>query len=175
MAIIIQDIDMPAQCWQCPFSFRIDNAHTVCLRNPMEKPVEDGNERPKHCPLKEVKQHFKRGEKMPDREKTIRGLEWILEDDRFGFGQGLTKPESDEEQAGCFIREALTLLKEQDGLAKAVDQEHRVNEYLNKQLADRPEIVRCKDCKRHYTNGGACDQVLTDWFCADGKRRTDDA
>lgn len=55
MAIIIQDMDMPSQCWQCPFHFRTDNGHTACSRNPMKNPVEDGDERPKHCPLKEVK------------------------------------------------------------------------------------------------------------------------
>lgn len=54
MAIIIRDMDMPTQCSQCLFGFRIDNARTACSRNPMESPVEDGDERPKHCPLKEV-------------------------------------------------------------------------------------------------------------------------
>lgn len=55
MAVIITDMDMPMQCLQCPFSFRIDNAHTACSRNPMERPIEDGDERPKHCPIKEIK------------------------------------------------------------------------------------------------------------------------
>lgn len=32
-------------------------------------------------------------------------------------------------------------------------------------------VVRCKDCIRYYANGGNCDQVLADWFCADGDRR----
>ena len=59
MAVIIQDMDMPAQCWQCPFHFRTDNAHIACSRNPMKDPVEDGDERPKHCPLKEIKYNFK--------------------------------------------------------------------------------------------------------------------
>lgn len=35
----------------------------------------------------------------------------------------------------------------------------------------QPEIVRCNDCRRYYANGGNCDQVLADWFCADGKRK----
>ena len=55
MAIIIQNMYMPEQCSQCQFGFRIDNSHTACSRNPMENPVEDGDERPKHCPLKEIK------------------------------------------------------------------------------------------------------------------------
>lgn len=55
MAVIITDMQMPIQCWQCEFHFRTDNAHIACARHPMETPVEDGDERPKHCPLKEVK------------------------------------------------------------------------------------------------------------------------
>ena len=40
---------------------------------------------------------------------------------------------------------------------------------------DAVQVVRCKDCKRYYANGGNCDQVLADWFCADGERqRTDE-
>ena len=50
---------------------------------------------------------------MADIAKAIKGLEWILKDDRFGFGKGLTKPETDEEQAGCYIHDAIELLKEQ--------------------------------------------------------------
>lgn len=43
----------------------------------------------------------------------------------------------------------------------------------------QPEIVRCKDCK-HF-DGIDCkvndivNIMNTDWFCADGERRTDDA
>ena len=39
-------------------------------------------------------------------------------------------------------------------------------------LIDKPqELVRCKDCRRYYANGGNCDQVLAEWFCADGERK----
>jgi len=47
--------------------------------------------------------------------------------------------------------------------------------------ADVVEVVRCKDCKHlqcdtifsvNYCGGK---RVKDDWFCADGKRRTDDA
>ena len=41
-------------------------------------------------------------------------------------------------------------------------------------LKDVESVVRCKDCERYYANGGNCEQVLADWFCADGKRREDD-
>ncbi len=54
MAVIITDMQMPAQCWQCEFHFRINNASTGCSRKPTEEPVKDGDERPKYCPLKEV-------------------------------------------------------------------------------------------------------------------------
>lgn len=110
-----------------------------------------------------------------DRKKVIKGLEWILEDDRFGFGVNWKngEPRDDHEKAGKIITDTIILLKEQENLAKCVDQEHQVNEYLNRQLAERPEIIRCKDCKRYYANGGACDQALSEWFCADGQRRDD--
>lgn len=103
---------------------------------------------------------------MQDREKVISEFERCID--------SFSPTDTSDEHFKYVCERALKLLKEHDGLAKAVDQEHRVNEYLNKQLADRPEIVRCKDCKRYYANGGTCDQVLADWFCADGKRRGDD-
>ena len=33
-----------------------------------------------------------------------KGLEWILEDNKFGFGEGLMPSENAEEQAGYYIR-----------------------------------------------------------------------
>lgn len=54
MAVIITDMQMPIQCWQCDFHFPIDNASTGCSRKPTEEPVKYGDERPKYCPLKEV-------------------------------------------------------------------------------------------------------------------------
>ena len=68
MAVILTDMQMPIQCCQCEFSYRLNNASTACLRNPAEKPVEDGDERPKYCPLKEVKED-------ENFEKVIHGLE----------------------------------------------------------------------------------------------------
>ena len=37
-----------------------------------------------------------------------------------------------------------------------------------------PEIVRCKDCKRHIKPGD-CDygNKPDDWFCADGQKRSE--
>jgi hypothetical protein len=51
-------------------------------------------------------------------------------------------------------------------------------------LKEQPEIVRCKDCE--YYKDGFCynpntfddektrGNTVPDWYCADGKRRTDD-
>jgi len=44
-------------------------------------------------------------------------------------------------------------------------------------LKEQPQIVRCKDCKKHYNElkcrcGG---YTPNDWFCADGERQDDDA
>ena len=36
---------------------------------------------------------------------------------------------------------------------------------------DAVQVVRCKDCKRYYANGGNCDQVLAEWYWADGERK----
>ena len=122
---------------------------------------------------------------MPDMEKVIDGLEMLrFFNQRAGRELWTDKPHDVQEQdisnADVIYVSAIALLKEQDGLAKAVDQEHRVNEYLNKQLAERPEIVRCRDCK-HYANGFCYNpntfdddktrgNTTPDWFCADGER-----
>ena len=42
---------------------------------------------------------------------------------------------------------------------------------IQEMFSEKSRIVRCKDCKRYYANGGNCDQVLADWFCADGQRK----
>lgn len=47
-------------------------------------------------------------------------------------------------------------------------------EYL---LAERPEIIRCKDCaKRKYCRTSTVWAVAPDddWYCADAARRTDE-
>lgn len=52
---------------------------------------------------------------MPDIKKTIKGLEWILEGDRFGFGVNWntdSEPQSEEERVGYNIQNAIVLLKE---------------------------------------------------------------
>lgn len=71
---------------------------------------------------------------MPNKEKVLKGLEWILEDDRFGFGQGLTQPESEEEQAGVYIRQAI--------------------DYLNGFSRDAVPVVRCENCQYWQDNNG---------------------
>ena len=73
-----------------------------------------------------------------------------------------------------------------DNLAKYVLHEHQVNDHLRKQLANRPEIVRCKYCKHrseemydYYGNPNnkvyVCQihdlATKPDWFCADWKRK----
>ena len=53
---------------------------------------------------------------MQDPEKVVKGLEWILENDRFGFGTNWDngEPQADEERAGKYIWDAITLLKMQE-------------------------------------------------------------
>lgn len=53
---------------------------------------------------------------MDKLDSAINGLEWILDDDRFGFGVNWSeddKPEDEEEQAGYIIQQVINMLKEQ--------------------------------------------------------------
>ncbi len=96
---------------------------------------------------------------MADVNKVIKGLEWILEDDKFGFGENWhidSEPKTEEEQAGYNIQRAIAMLKE------------------------LPDIVRCKDC--HYGIRNSKEDIFCikaiyndkykrpNWFCADGER-----
>lgn len=82
-----------------------------------------------------------------DREKVIKGLEWILEDDRFGFGVNWEngEPRDDHEKAGKIITDTIILLKEQEseilkyieGVAKLVMENERLKALLKEQ---EPEI-----------------------------------
>lgn len=56
MSVIVTDMVMPSGCWCCEFGRRWNNASTICDRKPCEPPVEDGDERPSYCPLKETKE-----------------------------------------------------------------------------------------------------------------------
>ena len=50
---------------------------------------------------------------MADKQKVIEGLEWILDGDRFGFGENWhigSEPKTEEEQAGYNIQRAIELL-----------------------------------------------------------------
>lgn len=60
---------------------------------------------------------------MPDLEKVIKGLEWILQDDKFGFGENWDsgEPQCDEEKAGKIIQDALSLLKAQEPVEPYMD------------------------------------------------------
>ena len=103
---------------------------------------------------------------MIDREKTIKTLEErIIE----------VNPWEDQPPLKCDISypllvDVLELLKELKDDKVRLDRE---NQKLVEQMAQQPQIVRCKDCKYkdvgivcYYSTGG-------DWFCADGKRRGD--
>ena len=60
---------------------------------------------------------------MHDMEEVVNGLEWILEDDRFGFGVNWEngKPRDDHEKAGKIITDAIALLKEQRKIGHWID------------------------------------------------------
>lgn len=59
-----------------------------------------------------------------DREKVINGLEWILADDRFGFGVNWEtgEPRDDYEKAGKIITDTITLLKERGAIKPTINE-----------------------------------------------------
>ena len=68
-------------------------------------------------------------------------------------------------------KDALELLKDQ---AKRIETLENVNAIdLNPKwpyvFNNYRKVVLCKNCKWYYANGGNCEQVLADWFCADGE------
>lgn len=78
MAVIVKDMKMPNTCYECEFSERIDNGHTICKRKPMGPPVEDGNALPEFCPL-EVYYNFNGAEIRL--EEFLRNLETISDEE----------------------------------------------------------------------------------------------
>lgn len=82
---------------------------------------------------------------MQDHEKLIKGLEWILENDRFGFGTNWDhgEPQAEEEQAGKYIWDAIALLKEQH----AVEPKET---WLEKFGSNR----KCSECNRYLFPAG---------------------
>lgn len=109
---------------------------------------------------------------MPDREKVIKGLECCKRKD--GSECRVCPYTESEYCTEDMVTDALALLKEQEDVSDAlVDQCDRVIR-LRKELAEQPQIVRCKDCK--WNNGyTGCDKYLLphggDWFCADGVKK----
>ena len=62
----------------------------------------------------------------------IEGLEWILEDDRFGFGINWSEndlPVCEEEWAGYYVQRAIDALKEQAARIRELEEKLRLLEY----------------------------------------------
>lgn len=75
---------------------------------------------------------------MPDREKSIKGLEWILENDRFGFGVNweIGEPRDEYEKAGKIITDTITLLQEQEEQEEREYREEHPCEFCQEYLCD---------------------------------------
>lgn len=121
---------------------------------------------------------------MPDRESVIKELEAL--DKAMNRNQCYTCShefiDSVEKFGTNIIEDTIDLLKNDkserlhfiEGTAKLVVE----NEMLKKQLTNRPEIVRCKECKYFNKSRLLCDHptthvyrtIMPDWYCADGKR-----
>lgn len=75
---------------------------------------------------------------MTDREMVVKGLKWILEGDRFGFGENWEtgEPMDEYEKAGKIITDTITLLKEQEEQIERLEHdlavtENNINHYVN--------------------------------------------
>lgn len=99
---------------------------------------------------------------MPDTERVIKGLEWILEDDRFGFGVNWRtgEPRDEYEKAGKIITDTITLLKEQVEEIEHLERpdcEHAEHDsvgclgYYGCTQDDEP-IEACKSCEKYTGN-----------------------
>ena len=65
-----------------------------------------------------------------------------------------------------------------DHIKTAVDIDPWAKEMAEELLKEQPEIVRCKDCKKHDTYDCNITYLTTqktpnDWFCADGRKKDD--
>lgn len=113
---------------------------------------------------------------MADREKVISNLQGVYE---------YLRHFENTAKMGEWVSDALALLKEQKETIERQER-HLATMYANQIMnEDRPEIVRCKNCKHGtdpilpYRKGCVwCERVnrhnSEDWFCADGERRDDD-
>lgn len=113
---------------------------------------------------------------MPDREKVIKEkLDEMVELTRgLSYAGFMTAVEN--------ANDILALLKEQEDVNNAlVDQCDRIRKLVI-ELAEQPQIVRCKDCKHGVPSSDEymlCNKGIKfdqykkpDWFCADGEKRT---
>ena len=80
---------------------------------------------------------------MPNKEKVIKGLEWILADDRFGFGVNWEtgEPRDDYEIAGKIITDTIALLKGHEAVKpKRID-------------GKRNHFIKCENCNYDLMTG----------------------
>lgn len=119
---------------------------------------------------------------MPDREKVLKGLDICANGS--GCKDGIPNPCCPyASEIGCdlnqILLDALALLKEQEAEIDEISDEYID---LGKEIAKRPDVIMCKDCK----HGKPCNDVEINcekdigtfkttvhsryWFCADCER-----
>ena len=102
-------------------------------------------------------------------DKVIKGLEWILEGDRFGFGvnwYGDCVPQCEEEQAGYNITRAIELLKSQKDALEQMRLDNQDLRQCNSEM--RAEIDRLK---AYVPIPSIADTPI---YCSDGIRKDGD-
>ena len=84
-------------------------------------------------------------------------------------------PRDDYKGIMSYIDDTLALLKEQESIIKTLKSD--LQETLDI-VANRGNVVRCKDCKHWEQLNGHCpfNSIFTnaDWFCADGERKEEE-
>ena len=54
---------------------------------------------------------------------------------------------------------------------KVIENLARIVNDLGTKLKNRPEVVRCKYCRKRFSRECPLMESEDDWFCADGERR----
>ena len=97
MAVIVKDMQMPANCGGCIFGRPLSNNECYCALHPTEKPTDYADSRPKYCPLTDsfavadeltqtmIKEADKVAKSIEDNLKDKPYAEYINTSIRYGF------------------------------------------------------------------------------------------
>lgn len=115
---------------------------------------------------------------MADIEKVVKGLECCSGNIGTDCNECPYNANGNLDVCGTLLADdALELLKEQQDRLEQMTLDNTDLRNCYEELKDRPEIVRCKDCKHYTLEPGKWECDLydwvhePDWFCKDGERK----